>query len=101
MDKYGIDNVRGGSYTTIKLDISTKKHLEKISNSTNNKCFKCGYKGHFAKDCIEDDEDDDEDEDEDDDDDEDEIQTCFRCGREGHYVSSCYASKHIKGYYLN
>ena len=26
---------------------------------------------------------------------------CFRCGREGHYASSCYASKHIKGYYLN
>ena len=31
----------------------------------------------------------------------DDIICCFRCGRKGHYASSCYASKHIKGYYLN
>ncbi len=29
------------------------------------------------------------------------INTCFRCGREGHYANNCYASKHIKGYYIN
>ena len=24
-----------------------------------------------------------------------------RCGREGHYSSDCYATKHIKGYWLD
>jgi predicted GIY-YIG superfamily endonuclease len=26
---------------------------------------------------------------------------CYRCGRDSHYSSDCYASKHIKGYYLD
>ena len=130
MDKYGIPNVRGGSFVSIHLDQSTIAHLTHASNSTNNKCFTCGKANHFAKDCCETDS---------------EYEdgwccnycnkefteksqceyhekfcrtsrqpysvyknynsdyssdSCFRCGREGHYASDCYASKHIKGYYL-
>jgi hypothetical protein len=124
MDKYGIDNVRGGTFVSVKLDNDSINVLNKMSNGTNNKCFKCGSNDHFVKDCKQ-----------------NNTtnttntpvsskanenkpnviinhyyicnntnsnklyykkqkETCFRCGREGHYSTSCYASTHIKGFYL-
>ena len=51
MNKYGIDNVRGGSFVSVKLEDSTIQHLKQMINGTNDRCFACGVGGHFAKDC--------------------------------------------------
>ena len=73
MGKYGIKNVRGGTYCSIQLSHAQKESLEKEIRGAQDCCFNCGEKTHFAKDCRnEDDEDEDEDDDEDDDEDEDE-----------------------------
>jgi predicted GIY-YIG superfamily endonuclease len=51
MMKYGIDNVRGGSYTKIALEEWQIKSLEHEFKSVSDCCYKCGVKGHFANVC--------------------------------------------------
>ena len=125
MAKYGIDNVRGGSYVEVILNETQIETLQTEIWSAKNLCSRCGRSGHFIKDCY--------------------AKTvitdvgqwcceycekpfeseyqatlhekgcrkklthiggdghtaiCFRCGRPGHYSPECYASTHIKGYYL-
>jgi predicted GIY-YIG superfamily endonuclease len=131
MSKYGIENVRGGTYVEINLDDFQVESLERELWGAKNKCTQCGREGHFVKDCyarttvngnqlvnISDDDSEEEiweceycEKEFSDEEDCEEHERycrsksktikCFKCGREGHYASSCYATKHIKGYYLN
>ena len=81
MEEYGIDNVRGGSYTNVNLYPEQIKYLELVTDISNfmdgklhcwidgstqalykafremekkeqfDLCYRCFTKGHFAKDC--------------------------------------------------
>lgn len=79
MKKYGIENVRGGSYTTIELDEATKSVLEREIRGNTDKCFKCGDSGHFAKYCSNQQK--------------QEVKTntytCYNCGETGHSMREC------------
>ena len=46
IDKYGYENVRGGSYTNSKTLKKNKPQKKTIT------CFKCGRQGHYANQCY-------------------------------------------------
>jgi len=115
MKKYGVQNVRGGSYSQIDLDDSTIAVLNNEFIGNDNKCLKCGLEGHFANRCKTKVEEEpvweceycdrefttrfgcmihqkkcsEKDSDE-----------CHRCGRESHWAKDCYAQTHVEGYRL-
>lgn len=51
MRKYGINNVRGGSYNTLKLPDYKIKALKDEICTANNLCYNCMEKGHYISNC--------------------------------------------------
>lgn len=53
MATYGIDNVRGGSYVTMKLSDEQKNFLTREIWGAKDLCARCGKSGHFIRECKE------------------------------------------------
>ena len=51
MNKYGIENVRGGSYCQLNLDHNSIETLSREISHANNKCLYCNKLGHFISAC--------------------------------------------------
>ncbi|ETI40842.1 hypothetical protein L914_13298 [Phytophthora nicotianae] len=91
MLKYGIENVRGGSYSRVDLTPGDIDALSRQLRGSTDQCFVCGSKSHFAAQCP-------------DkkagvaaDDDAEAALECLRCGRDSHTAESCYAKSHANG----
>ena len=54
MEKYGINNVRGGTFCELKLNKDNLNTIKKMLNGSTDKCYICGKNGHFANDCDDD-----------------------------------------------
>lgn len=81
MKKYGIENVRGGSFCQIKLNDENNITLKRMIKGSDDKCYNCGG-DHFIKDCPNL---------------KNKIIRCERCNRKGHTYENCYASTYDDG----
>ena len=52
MEKEGIDNVRGGSFSQVELSDENINIISRMIKGATDKCFNCGESGHFVLDCI-------------------------------------------------
>ena len=82
MAKYGIDNVRGGSFCEVVLKNKDINFIRKMIDGANDNCYKCGKSGHFAKHCYS-------------------KKYCIRCLRYGHLESTCYFNTDVDGLLLD
>jgi predicted GIY-YIG superfamily endonuclease len=51
MEKYGLNNVRGGSFNDMKINENDQEFLENRFNEITDKCYICGSHSHDADEC--------------------------------------------------
>jgi predicted GIY-YIG superfamily endonuclease len=83
MAEFGIDNVRGGSYSEIELDDECRRLLQREISHAKGLCLLCGSTDHYVKGCqlLH----------------SDAKHFCVRCSRPGHTINDCTAICHALG----
>lgn len=51
MREYGIDMVRGGTYSRLQLPEHQLRTISDVITHGSRRCFSCGTEGHFAEQC--------------------------------------------------
>lgn len=101
MERYGVHNVRGGSFSRITMTAEDIRMAERLLQTFSDKCYNCGKSGHYIKHCPS------------------KSSTkpasktlsasnttvttrsiCQRCGRNNHTIECCYAKTNLEGFMI-
>jgi GAG-polyprotein viral zinc-finger/GIY-YIG catalytic domain len=99
MNRFGLDNVRGGTFSSVVLQQAQRDEITRQLNHAANRCLNCGSQNHWVSQCpvfsgsteeqergreygrrrrME----------------------CTRCGRDSHTEEDCFAGSHLNGTFL-
>jgi hypothetical protein len=77
MQRYGIDHVRGGSFSQVVLPFDQYVQAWRSIQNASGNCTACGKNDHTIEACKTD--------------------ICFKCGQSGHLFSTCTSQTHTMG----
>ena len=89
MNMFGVDKVRGGSFSNIELKEEQISIITRSIRNANDMCQECGESGHFMNKCpsksrfIP-----------------SNVSTCSRCFRSSHTTEQCYAKIDVYGKFI-